>query len=86
MPYQLSAVNRPGSAWSEFPFVAKAAPTYSFGILRVAVAKDSPHRAKGSPLGESMLEVTERGDEFSNGDRLGTSSILRYSDAYRIRK
>jgi hypothetical protein len=36
-------------------------------------------------IGETMLEVTERGDEFENGDKLGTTSILRYSDAYRHR-
>lgn len=34
-------------------------------------------------IGEAMLDVTARGDEFSNGDKLGTGSILRYSDAYR---
>lgn len=36
-------------------------------------------------IGEAMLEVTARGDEFKNGDKLGTASILRYSDAYRQR-
>lgn len=36
-------------------------------------------------IGEAMLEVTVRGDEFENGDKLGTGSILRYSDAYRHR-
>lgn len=37
-------------------------------------------------IGETMLEVTERGGEFENGDKLGTASILRYSDAYRQRR
>jgi nucleoside-diphosphate-sugar epimerase len=36
-------------------------------------------------IGEAMLEVTARGDEFNNGDRLGTTAILRLSDAYRQR-
>jgi hypothetical protein len=36
-------------------------------------------------IGEAMLEVTARGAEFDNGDRLGTASIRRYSDAYRQR-
>lgn len=33
-------------------------------------------------IGEAMIEVTARGAEFKNGDRLGTRSIIRYSDAY----
>jgi hypothetical protein len=36
-------------------------------------------------IGEAMLEVTVRSEEFNNGDKLGTASILRYSDAYRHR-
>jgi hypothetical protein len=35
-------------------------------------------------IGEAMLDVTARGDEFKNGAKLGTGSILRYSDAYRL--
>lgn len=37
-------------------------------------------------IGEAMLEVTVRSDQFENGDKLGTVSILRYSDAYRQRQ
>ena len=33
-------------------------------------------------IGEAMLEVTARGDAYKNGDKLGTWSILRHSDAY----
>jgi hypothetical protein len=33
-----------------------------------------------------MLEVTVRDAEFDNGDRLGTRSIIRYSDAYQRRQ
>jgi hypothetical protein len=33
-----------------------------------------------------MLEVTARGDEFANGDKLGTWRIVRYSDAYATRQ
>ncbi len=33
-----------------------------------------------------MIEVTARGTQFENGDRLGTSSIIRYSDAYERRR
>jgi hypothetical protein len=36
-------------------------------------------------IGEAMLEVTARGDEFKNGDRLGTRKIIKYSDAYAQR-
>ena len=48
----------------------------------------APVRAavRARQIGEAMLEVTERGDEFNNGDKLGTASILRYSDAYRRRQ
>jgi hypothetical protein len=37
---------------------------------------------KATQIGEAMLEVTARGAEFANGDRLGTLNIRRYSDAY----
>jgi hypothetical protein len=41
---------------------------------------------RAQQIGEAMLEVTVRDDEFKNGDRLGTASILRYSEAYRQRR
>ena len=48
----------------------------------------TPVRAavRAQQIGEAMLEVTERVDEFKNGNKLGTASILRYSDAYRHRQ
>lgn len=36
-------------------------------------------------IGEAMLEVTARGEQFDNGDTVGTYSIRRLSDAYRRR-
>ena len=45
-----------------------------FAPVRAAV------RAK--TIGQAMIEVTARGDEFANGDRLSTSSIIRYGDAW----
>lgn len=36
-------------------------------------------------IGQAMIEVTARGPEFGNGDKLGTGSIVRYSDAYQRR-
>jgi hypothetical protein len=36
-------------------------------------------------IGQAMIEVTARGPEFANGDKLGTGSIVRYSDAYQRR-
>ena len=36
-------------------------------------------------IGEAMIEITARGNEFENGDKFGTGSIRRYSDAYRRR-
>jgi hypothetical protein len=48
----------------------------------------APVRAavRAQQIGEAMLEVSARGDEFKNGDKLGTASILRYSEAYRHRQ
>jgi hypothetical protein len=40
---------------------------------------------RAQQIGATMLEVTVRGDEFKNGDKLGTASILHYNDAYRHR-
>jgi len=40
---------------------------------------------RATQIGEAMLEVTARGPEFENGDRLGTWSIIRHSDAYERR-
>ena len=36
-------------------------------------------------IGQAMLEVTARGAQLENGDKLGTWSIIRYSDAYELR-
>lgn len=33
-------------------------------------------------IGQAMIEVSARESEFKNGDKLGTLSIIRYSDAY----
>ena len=47
----------------------------------------APVRAavRSKQIGQAMIEVTMRGGEFANGDRLGTKSIIRYSDAYQHR-
>ena len=37
-------------------------------------------------IGQAMIEVTARGTEFGNGDRLHTRSLLRLSDAYELRQ
>ena len=36
-------------------------------------------------IGEAMLEVTARGEQFDNGSIIGTYGIRRLSDAYRRR-
>ena len=41
---------------------------------------------KATQIGQAMFEVTARGPEFGNGDRLGTRSIIKYSDAYQRRQ
>ena len=40
---------------------------------------------RATQIGQAMFEVTARRSEFRNGDRLGTRSIIRYSDAYEQR-
>jgi hypothetical protein len=40
---------------------------------------------RATQIGQAMIEVTVRGNAFVNGDRLGTRSIIRYSDAYEER-
>ena len=48
----------------------------------------APVRAavRARQIGQAMIEVTARGSEFENRDKLGTSSIIRYSDAYERRQ
>ena len=41
---------------------------------------------KAEQIGQAMFEVTTRISEFENGDKLGTRSIVRYSDAYDRRR
>ncbi len=37
---------------------------------------------RATQIGQAMMEVAARGDEFANGDKLSTRRIVRYSDAY----
>jgi len=41
---------------------------------------------RATQIGQAMIEVTARGTQFENGDKLSTGSILRYSDAYERRR
>jgi len=41
---------------------------------------------RAEQIGQAMFEVTARGNEFENGDKLGTRTIIRYSDAYDRRR
>lgn len=40
---------------------------------------------RATQIGQAMIEVSVRGAEFENGDKVGTWSIRRYSDAYEQR-
>lgn len=40
---------------------------------------------RATQIGQAMIEVTARGSEFENGDRLYTGKILRFSNAYEQR-
>jgi nucleoside-diphosphate-sugar epimerase len=41
---------------------------------------------RAEQIGQAMFEVSTRINEFGNGDKLGTRSIVRYSDAYERRR
>ncbi len=41
---------------------------------------------KAEQIGKAMFEVTARGSEFENGDKIGTRSIVRYSNAFDRRQ
>lgn len=41
---------------------------------------------RAKQIGQAMIEVSSRQSEFKNGDKLGTISIIRYSDAYERRQ
>lgn len=41
---------------------------------------------RAKQIGQAMIEVSSRQAEFQNGDKLGTISIIRYSDAYERRQ
>ena len=41
---------------------------------------------RATQIGQAMMEVTARDDEFVNGDKLSTMRIIRYSDAYERRR
>ena len=41
---------------------------------------------RAEQIGQAMFEVSTRISEFENGDKLGTRSIVRYSDAYDRRR
>ncbi|MFT5521626.1 MAG: hypothetical protein ACI9IA_002230 [Enterobacterales bacterium] len=41
---------------------------------------------RAEQIGQVMLEVTARDDEFNNGDKLYTGKMIRYSDAYEARQ
>lgn len=40
---------------------------------------------KATQIGQAMMEVALRGDQFVNGDKLSTRRIISYSDAYEQR-
>ena len=40
---------------------------------------------RATQIGQAMIEVSVRGAEFANGDKVGTWNIRRYSDAYEQR-
>jgi len=41
---------------------------------------------RAEQIGQAMLEVTARGKDFTNGDKLYTGKMIRYSDAYEKRQ
>ena len=49
---------------------------WAIGISSVGAA------VRAEQIGQAMFDVSARRPEFENGDKLGTRSIVRYSDAY----
>ena len=41
---------------------------------------------KAREIGQAMLEISARSNEFTNGDKFSTWKILKYSDAYAAQK
>ena len=41
---------------------------------------------RAEQIGQAMLEVSARMQDFENGDKIGTRNIIRYSDAYARRQ
>ena len=41
---------------------------------------------RAEQIGQAMIEVTARNQEFGNSDKLHTRKIIRYSDAYELRQ
>ncbi len=41
---------------------------------------------RATQIGQAMIEVTARGSEFSNSDKLSTGKIVQHSDAYEMRQ
>jgi len=42
--------------------------------------------ARAEQIGQAMLEVSARIQDFENGDKIGTRNIIRFSDAYSRRQ
>ena len=40
---------------------------------------------RATQIGQAMIELTARGSEFSNGDKLSTKRIVQYSNVYETR-
>lgn len=55
--------------------------TFLYGFFKPVGAA-----VKARQIGQAMMEVSARGAEFSNGDRLSTRRIVQYSDAYELRQ
>ena len=55
-------------------------------ILLYGFFKPVNAAVKATQIGQAMIEVTARGPEFSNGDKLSTGKIVRYSNAYEQRQ
>lgn len=41
---------------------------------------------KAEAIGQAMFEITARGEQFTNGDKIGTRKIVRYSNAFVQRR
>lgn len=67
-------------------YIGPTEETATFGqTLLYGFFKPVGAAVRSTQIGQAMIEVTSRGSEFTNGDKLSTRRIVQYSNAYETR-